>query len=89
MKCAWRSIITIAAASTGDCAHLWEEWVASVKYRRRIYYSAEQRAEIWDRWQRRVSSLMGGCLSPIILSLFSDLTNWRDTSAGSQERQLR
>jgi hypothetical protein len=25
MKCAWRSIITIAAASTGDCAHLWEE----------------------------------------------------------------
>jgi IS30 family transposase len=23
-----------------------------MKYRRRIYYSAEQRAEIWDRWQR-------------------------------------
>jgi hypothetical protein len=21
-----------------------------MKYRRRIYYSAEQRAEIWDRW---------------------------------------
>ena len=25
-----------------------------MKYRRRIYYSAAQRAEIWDRWQRRV-----------------------------------
>jgi hypothetical protein len=23
-----------------------------MKYRLRIYYSAEQRAEIWDRWQR-------------------------------------
>jgi hypothetical protein len=23
-----------------------------MKFRRRIYYSAEQRAEIWDRWQR-------------------------------------
>ena len=23
-----------------------------MKYRRRIYYSAEPRAEIWDRWQR-------------------------------------
>ena len=23
-----------------------------MKYRRRIYYSTEQRAEIWDRWQR-------------------------------------
>jgi len=23
-----------------------------MKYRRRIYYSSEQRAEIWDRWQR-------------------------------------
>ncbi len=23
-----------------------------MKYRRRIYYTASQRAEIWDRWQR-------------------------------------
>jgi hypothetical protein len=23
-----------------------------MKYRRRVYYSAEQRADIWDRWQR-------------------------------------
>ena len=23
-----------------------------MSYRRRIYYSAAQRAEIWDRWQR-------------------------------------
>ncbi len=23
-----------------------------MRYRRRIYYSAAQRAEIWDRWQR-------------------------------------
>ena len=23
-----------------------------MKQRQRIYYSAEQRAEIWDRWQR-------------------------------------
>jgi hypothetical protein len=26
--------------------------VFSMAYRRRIYYSAAQRADIWDRWQR-------------------------------------
>ena len=29
-----------------------KDGVFSMKYRRRIYYSASQRAEIWDRWQR-------------------------------------
>jgi len=36
-------------------ATLWslsEDGVFTMKYRRRIYYSAAQRAEIWDRWQR-------------------------------------
>ena len=27
-----------------------------MKHRRRIYYSAEQRAEIWDRWKRGESA---------------------------------
>jgi len=30
----------------------WKDGVFSMKYRRRIYYSAAQRSEIWDRWQR-------------------------------------
>jgi IS30 family transposase len=29
-----------------------EDGVFAMKYRRRIYYSASQRSEIWDRWQR-------------------------------------
>ncbi len=28
-----------------------------MKYRTRIYYSAEQRADIWDRWQRGESMM--------------------------------
>jgi IS30 family transposase len=31
-----------------------------MKYRRRIYYSAAQRAEIWDRWQRGESMISIG-----------------------------
>ena len=43
-----------AVGSTGECNTLTfrKSWSVSMKYRRRIYYSAEQRAEIWDRWQR-------------------------------------
>ena len=49
-----------------------------MKYRRRIYYSAAQRAEIWDRWQRgesmssigrrfdRESSSVFSMLSPMV-----------------------
>ena len=29
-----------------------KDGVLNMKYRRRIYYSSKQRAEIWDRWQR-------------------------------------
>jgi hypothetical protein len=45
--------------TAGDCALIratspYErpDGVLIMKYRRRIYYSAAQRAEIWDRWQR-------------------------------------
>lgn len=31
-----------------------------MKYRRHIYYSASQRAEIWDRWQRVESMSSNG-----------------------------
>ena len=43
-----------------------------MKYRRRIYYSAEQRAEIWDRWQRGESmSLIGRVFDRQSSSVFS------------------
>src|SRR3982075_1799405 len=29
----------------------WQRWSVDMKQRRRIYYSAAQRSEIWDRWQ--------------------------------------
>jgi hypothetical protein len=39
--------------STGRCNTLifWRRWSVGMKQRRRIYYSAVQRSEIWDRWQ--------------------------------------
>ena len=43
-----------------------------MKYRRRIYYSAVQRAEIWDRWQRGESmSLIGRAFDRESSSVFS------------------
>jgi hypothetical protein len=38
-----------------------------MKYRRRIYYSADQRAEIWDRWQR------GESMSEVVLLIRTGL----------------
>jgi hypothetical protein len=43
------------ADSTGGCntlAPFGVEGVLRMKQRRRIYYSAEQRAVIWDRWRK-------------------------------------
>jgi len=43
-----------------------------MKYRRRIYYSAAQRAEIWDRWQRGESmSSIGRAFDRQSSSVFS------------------
>ena len=43
-----------------------------MKYRRRIYYSASQRAEIWDRWQRGESmSSIGRAFDRESSSVFS------------------
>jgi hypothetical protein len=42
-----------AAGSTGqrNTLILVQRWSVVMKQRRRIYYSAAQRSEIWDRWQ--------------------------------------
>lgn len=46
-----------------------------MKQRRRIYYSASQRAEIWDRWQRGESmSSIGRCFERESSSIFSVLS---------------
>src|SRR5215470_2632107 len=45
----------LAAVSTDGCntlAAVAAEGVLQMKYRRRIYYSASQRALMWDRWQK-------------------------------------
>lgn len=43
-----------------------------MKYRRRIYYTAAQRAEIWDRWQRGESmSSIGRAFDRQSSSVFS------------------
>ncbi|WP_236939950.1 hypothetical protein [Falsihalocynthiibacter arcticus] len=45
-----------------------------MKYRRRIYYSSTQRAEIWDRWQRGESmSSIGRHFSRASSSIFPHL----------------
>src|ERR1700746_3479804 len=43
----------MAVGSTGrrNTLIFWQRWSVDMKQRRRIYYSAVQRSEIWDRWQ--------------------------------------
>src|SRR5467141_984549 len=43
----------LAAGSTDqrNTLILFQRWSVVMKQRRRIYYSAAQRSEIWDRWQ--------------------------------------
>src|ERR1700719_4098148 len=43
----------LGAGSTGQRNTLvfYQGWSVDTKQRRRIYYSAAQRSEIWDRWQ--------------------------------------
>lgn len=40
--------------STGGRNTSFSRWdgVRAMKQRKRVYYSAEQRAEIWERWRR-------------------------------------
>lgn len=46
-----------------------------MKYRRRIYYSSTQRAEIWDRWQRGESmSSIGRVFDRQSSSVFSAIS---------------
>jgi IS30 family transposase len=52
-----------------------EDGVFAMPYRRRIYYSAAQRAEIWDRWQRGESmSSIGRAFDRQSSSVFSVLS---------------
>src|SRR6202521_4261276 len=48
-----RERLLLAAGSTGQRNTLifYQGWSVDMKQRRRIYYSAAQRSEIWDRWQ--------------------------------------
>ena len=57
-----------------------------MKYRRRIYYSAVQRAEIWDRWQRGESmSSIGRAFERESSSVFlGDFPDRRYPPAGPQ-----
>ena len=56
-----------------------------MKQRRRIYYSAAQRSEIWDRWQagEPMSSIGRRFDREVLVSLLSDLADRRDPSSGS------
>ena len=38
-----------------------KRWGVVMSYRRRIYFTSEQKTEIWDRWQRRGP----GCSRPL------------------------
>ena len=54
-----------------------------MKQRRRIYYSAVQRSEIWDRWQagELMSSIGRRFDREFSVSLFSDFANrWHSST---------
>jgi len=64
-----------------------------MKQRRRIYYSAAQRAEIWDRWQAGESmSSIGRRFdreSSSVFSVISPTGGIRPPDAGRPRRTLR
>jgi transposase, IS30 family len=71
-----------------------KDGVLKMKYRRRIYYSASQRAEIWDRWQRGESMRSIGRRfdrqSPSVFSVISPTGGIRppDRKRGSRALSL-
>jgi IS30 family transposase len=61
-----------------------------MKYRRRIYYSAEQRAEIWDRWQRGESmSSIGRVFDRQSSSVFSVISPTGGIRPADRKRDKR
>jgi hypothetical protein len=59
-----------------------------MKQRRRIYYSAAQRSEIWDRWQAgEPMSSIGRRFDRESSSVFSDFANGWHPSSGSVPSQ--
>jgi hypothetical protein len=76
-----------AAGSTGQRNTLifYQGWSVEMKQRRRIYYSAAQRSEIWDRWQAgEPMSAIGRRFDRESSSVFSVISpNGRNSSPGS------
>lgn len=61
-----------------------------MKYRRRIYYSAVQRAEIWDRWQRGESmSSIGRAFDRQSSSVFSVISPTGGIRPPNRKRDAR
>jgi DNA-binding CsgD family transcriptional regulator len=61
-----------------------------MKQRRRIYYSAAQRAEIWDRWQRGESmSSIGRCFDRQSSSIFAVLSPSGGIRPAARQRSAR
>jgi IS30 family transposase len=61
-----------------------------MKQRRRIFYSAAQRAEIWDRWQRGESmSSIGRCFDRESSSIFSVLSPSGGIRPAGRKRSAR
>src|SRR5882672_8555801 len=46
-----RPLSTAGSTDQRNTLILFQRWSVVMKQRRRIYYSAAQRSEIWDRWQ--------------------------------------
>src|ERR1700754_459131 len=46
-----RPLMVVSSTSRRNTLIFWQRWSVGMKQRRRVYYSAVQRSEIWDRWQ--------------------------------------
>lgn len=47
-----RPLLTVVSTGGRNTLSFLERWSVQMKRRRRIYFTAEQKSEIWDRWQR-------------------------------------
>ncbi|HEY9552998.1 hypothetical protein, partial [Allosphingosinicella sp.] len=49
----WQCLLSTVGSTGGRNTSIFDEMgVEAMKRRQRIYYTAAQRSEIWDRWQR-------------------------------------
>ncbi|EZP79636.1 Integrase catalytic region [Novosphingobium resinovorum] len=82
--------MAVGSTGGGNTLIFCGRWSVAMKQRRRIYYTASQRAEIWDRWQRGESmSSIGRRFDRESSSVFSVISPTGGIRPADRKRSIR